>query len=79
MSSHDLNAPKESPEFWRGLERLQPFDGGRTLLIEDSLSVLAAARQYGIRHTLAIRRPDSRLPPRATPNFFGVDGVFELV
>jgi putative hydrolase of the HAD superfamily len=49
------------------------------LLIEDSLNVLAAAREYGIRHTLAIRRPDSRLPPRATPSFLGVDGVFELV
>ena len=37
----------------------------RTLLLEDSLAVLAAARAYGVRHTVAIRRPDSQLPPRA--------------
>jgi GMP/IMP 5'-nucleotidase len=78
VCSHDFSAPKESAAFWLALEAHQPFDRERTLLIEDSLSVLAAARAYGIRHTLAIRRPDSQLPPRATPNFLSVDGVFEL-
>ena len=79
VCSHDFAAPKESAAFWQALEAHEPFDQRRTLLIEDSLSVLAAARDYGIRHMLAIRRPDSQLPPRATPNFLGVDGVFELV
>lgn len=79
VCSHDFSAPKESAAFWQALEAHQPFDPVRTLLIEDSLSVLATARDYGIRHTLAIRRPDSQLPPRATPNFLGVEGVFELV
>jgi len=79
VCSHDFAAPKESAAFWQALEAHEPFDRRRTLLIEDSLSVLAAARDYGIRHTVAIRRPDSQLPPRATPTFLGVDGVFELV
>jgi len=79
VCSHDFGAPKESAEFWRALEAHEPFDAGRTLLIEDSLSVLAAARAYGLRHTIAIRRPDSQLPPRAIADFLGVDGVFELV
>jgi putative hydrolase of the HAD superfamily len=79
VCSHDFAAPKESADFWRALERHEPFDADRTLLIEDSLPVLAAARAYGLRHTLAIRRPDSTQPPRATPGFLGVDGVFELV
>jgi putative hydrolase of the HAD superfamily len=79
VCSHDFLAPKETAAFWQALGAHEPFDRERTLLIEDSLSVLAAARAYGIRHTLAIRRPDSQLPPRATPDFVGVDGVFELV
>jgi putative hydrolase of the HAD superfamily len=79
VSSHDLRAPKESPEFWHGLERLHPFDRGRTLLIEDSVAVLAAARGYGVAHTLAIRRPDSRRPARTIADFASVDGVAELV
>ena len=78
VCSHDFAAPKESAAFWRALEAHSPFDPRRTLLIEDSLSVLAAARDYGIRHTLAIRRPDSQLPPRAIADFVAIDGVFEL-
>ena len=79
VCSHDFSAPKESAAFWHALERHEPFDLHRTLLLEDSLAVLAAARAHGVRHTVAIRRPDSQLPPRATPGFLGVDGVFELV
>jgi putative hydrolase of the HAD superfamily len=79
VSSHDLCAPKESAEFWRGLERQHPFARGRTLLIEDSLAVLHAAAGYGVAHTIAIRRPDSRHPPRAIDAFAAVDGVADLV
>jgi 5'-nucleotidase len=79
VCSHDFSAPKESEAFWHALAAHEPFDAGRTLLIEDSLPVLAAARSYGIRHTIAIRRPDSQLPPRAIDDFLGVDGVFQLV
>lgn len=78
VCSHDFAAPKESAAFWHALEAHAPFNPLRTLLIEDSLSVLAAARAYGIRHTLAIRRPDSQLPPRAIEEFAAIDGVFEL-
>lgn len=79
VCSHDLAAPKESAAFWHALRRHEPFDAERTLLIEDSLSVLAAARDYGLRHTVAIRRPDSTQPPRVIADFVGVDGVLELV
>ena len=79
VSSHDLGAPKESAEFWRGLERSFPFDGRRTLVIEDNLTVLGAAQGHGIAHTLAIRRPDSRRPPREIESFAAIDGVAELV
>ena len=78
VCSHDFSAPKESAAFWQALEKHEPFDPTRTLLIEDSLSVLAAARSYGIRHTLAIRRPDSQLPSRAITDFAAIEGVFEL-
>jgi HAD superfamily hydrolase (TIGR01509 family) len=79
VCSHDFAAPKENAAFWRALERHEPFDAQRTLLIEDSLPVLAAARAYGLRHTVAIRRPDSKQPARAIAEFTAIDGVFELV
>ena len=79
VCSHDFAAPKESAAFWHALERTSRSIRTARCCIEDSLAVLAAARAYGMRHTVAIRRPDSQLPPRATPEFLGVDGVFELV
>jgi putative hydrolase of the HAD superfamily len=79
VCSHDFAAPKESATFWHTLKAHRPFETARTLLIEDSLTVLAAARAYGLRHTIAIRRPDSQLPPRTIVGFTAIDGVFELV
>ena len=79
ICSHEFAAPKESAEFWRALEAHEPFDADRTLLIEDSLAVLARRAAYGVRHTIAIRRPDSQLPPRAIADSPAIDGVFELV
>ncbi len=79
VCSHDFAAPKENSAFWQALERHEPFDRGRTLLIEDSLHVLAAASTHGVRHTVAIRRPDSRQPPRAMDGYAAVDGVADLL
>jgi len=64
ISSHDFQAPKESPEFWAGLQRAHPFDPGRALMVDDTPSVLQAARQYGIGQQLYMRQPDHRHPPR---------------
>jgi putative hydrolase of the HAD superfamily len=79
VSSHDFRAPKESAEFWQRFAGTRPFDPARTLLVEDSLSVLAAARQFGLGHVLAIRRPDSRHPARDITDFPAVDGVHALM
>jgi putative hydrolase of the HAD superfamily len=79
VCSHDLDAPKESGDFWRRLQAAHFFDPQRTLLVEDSVAVLAAARAHGVQHTVAIRRPDSALPPRAIVDFPAVDGVADLL
>lgn len=67
--SHDLGLPKEDPRFWARLQREEPFDPARTLLIDDSPGVLESARDYGIRHLLAIAQPDSQQPPREIEGF----------
>jgi HAD superfamily hydrolase (TIGR01509 family) len=79
VSSHDFGSPKETPGFWESLQALEPFDPARTLLADDSLPVLKAARDHGIRHLVAMRRPDSRRPPRDMGAFFAVDSLSELL
>jgi putative hydrolase of the HAD superfamily len=78
-SSHDFAAPKESDLFWRKLQANLAFDSGRTVLIEDSLAVLGAAREFGIEHTIAIRVPDSGQPMRQIEGFAAVNGVADLL
>src|SRR5690606_1903985 len=51
-----LRAPREGAAFWTALQRKLPFDPRRTLLVEDSHAVLAAARTFGLRHPIAVAR-----------------------
>jgi len=79
VSSHDYGCEKERAGFWRRLEAEQDIRPGRSLLLEDSLPVLGAARDYGIAHTIAIRRPDSTAAERVIEQFAAVTGVADLI
>jgi putative hydrolase of the HAD superfamily len=69
ICSHDLHLPKEQPEFWARLQQAHPFDPARTLLIDDTASVLAAAQQFGIGHLLTLLQPDSQQAQRMHTEF----------
>jgi GMP/IMP 5'-nucleotidase len=79
VSSHDYGIEKEQIGFWQRLEAEQRIDRERCILLEDSLAVLVAARRFGIRHTIAIRRPDSTREPRTIEHFSAIDGVASLL
>ncbi len=78
ISSHDYLSPKQNQAFWQRFLAGEDFDPERTVLIEDSLSVLRAASTFGLKFTVAIRCPDSGRPPRQISSFPAVDGVHEL-
>lgn len=63
ISSHDLGHAKEQAPFWIALQAHHPFDPARSLMIDDSESVLYAAQRAGL-HVLGIESPDSRLGVR---------------
>ena len=82
VCSHDYGLPKEDPAFWQHLLDAKPYVPANTLLVEDSLSVLNSAREYGIGHLLAITRPDSRKTEQvikdytAVPDLEGITSTF---
>jgi len=78
-SSQPFDAPKEHAAFWPRLAAREEFSTQRTLFIDDSLRVLQCARDYGIAHLRAVRRPDSGAPPQPTADFAAIDGVAELL
>lgn len=73
ISSHDFGYPKEEQAFWHALRGEVEFDPERTLFIDDGLSILRAAREFGIAHLLAVRQPDSQGEPRDTAEFDAVE------
>ncbi|BBA32622.1 HAD superfamily hydrolase [Methylocaldum marinum] len=79
VSSHALGFPKEAAPFWRELSAIEPFSPERTLLVDDSPAVLRAARQFGIRHLVAMKRPDSRQPPKTIVEFDAIHDFRELM
>ncbi|MDB5972910.1 MAG: putative hydrolase of the superfamily [Hydrocarboniphaga sp.] len=79
VSSHDYGAPKEDPRFWQALQQQHPFTRERALFADDSLPVLRAARDYGVGHIVAMRRPDSTRPARDISEFDAADGLGSLL
>ena len=79
VSSADLGVPKEEQAFWFALQEVEPFDPQRTLFIDDNPAVLESAREFGIRHLLGIRQPDSRRPERELEAFIALDRFAALL
>lgn len=77
-SSHSFQAPKESQVFWQKLQEHHPFDPARTLFIDDSESVLAAAERYGVAHLVTLRQPDSTQPRRENTRYPAIHHFDEI-
>ncbi len=79
ISSHDLGFPKEHADFWRLLQQQQGFEKQTTVLVDDSLAVLDAARQFGIAHVIAVSRPDTRQPKKELSAYPAIEDFRELM
>lgn len=79
ISSHALGFPKEDPAFWRRLAGCEAFVPARTLMVDDSLPVLRAAKVFGIAHLIAVRKHDMQKPSRDIREFLAVEDFRELM
>jgi len=59
-STHEFGVTKESQLLWQRLQSKQPFKLENTLFVDDSLPILQSAKNFGIKHLLAITNPDSK-------------------
>ncbi len=73
ISSHTIGHAKEDQAFWQKLKLENPFELNETLLIDDNLTVLRAARQFGINNLLTILKPDSKNEVQDTEEFIAID------
>jgi len=79
VCAHDIGYPKEDLRFWSHLGKDEPFRKEATLFIDDSLSVLRTAREFGIHHIVAVRKPDSKSPAREIEEFNAIDNFSEIM
>ena len=79
VSSHEFGVPKESPEFWTRLARGHGVLASSTLFVDDSVTVLAAARDAGVRWIYQLLQPDSTLPAHpVSPGMAGIGALADL-
>ena len=77
--SHDLGLPKETNDFWEKLKVVEPYEESNTLLVDDSLPVLRAARDYGIKHLLAVRKPDTQQDEKDVAEFEAIYHFSDII
>ena len=79
ISAHRIGHAKEEQAFWQKLHDELQFDPKTTILVDDNLSVLKAARQFGIQYLLSIAKPDSQSAEQDTEDFRAVQSFQDLV
>lgn len=79
VSSHQYGVPKEHPQFWSRLAAQLGFERQRALMVDDTLTVLRAAREFGIGQVVAVTRPDTARPTRVVDEFPCTPAVIDLL
>ncbi len=79
ISAHTIGHAKEEQSFWQKLQLEVPFNLDETLLIDDNLTVLRAAREFGIKNLFTIAKPDSQNPEQETAEFDVIHSFQDLV
>lgn len=60
ISTHRFGVTKESQLLWQKLQNDIDFNSQHTLFVDDSLTILQAAKDFGIKYLLAVSNPDSQ-------------------
>jgi GMP/IMP 5'-nucleotidase len=78
ISSHTIGHAKEEQAFWQKLQIENPFESEQTLLIDDNLTVLRAAKEYGIKNLLTISKPDSKNVMQDPEEFSAIESFQDI-
>jgi len=79
ITSHELGMAKEHDGFWQKVHDIEPFAAANTLLIDDNLEVLKSAEEYGIKHLLAVLKPDSQKDHVETKHYPAVKDYTDIM
>lgn len=78
-SSHEIGYAKESQKYWKKLTHQFNINPQTSLFIDDNLTVLKSAHQFGIAHNLGITQPDSKNNPVVCAPFTSIQDFSQLM
>lgn len=79
VSSFDLGVPKEEGRFWEILKERLNFEAAHTLLVDDNLEALTAARDFGVKYLFFKAKSSSQLAAAKSPLFPSLLSFAELM
>ncbi len=79
ICSQQIGLAKEDPIFWERLHEHTSYDPERSLLADDTESVLSSAAAYGIANLVYVARPSSRTAAKASKIFDSITYFNELI
>ena len=79
ISCHTFGVTKESQTLWQQLQQELKFENKSTLFVDDSLQVLLAAQEFGIKHILAVANPNSQIPAKNIEGFQNIEDYRTLL
>ncbi len=79
VSTHRYGFPKENTNFWPVFISEYAVDVTKTLMVDDTESVLLSAKDAGIRYLWTIAQPDSSITTHADLLFPAVKGFDEVM
>lgn len=78
-STHEFGVTKESQLLWQRLQDKQGFALANTLFVDDSVNILASAKQFGFQHLLAIANPDSQQEAQEITDYPAISDFRSLI
>jgi len=79
ITSHELAHAKEEAAFWPALQKTEAFENQTTLFIDDNFDVLDAAKNYGVKYLLAIKKPDSQGEEKEHAHYSVLDSFDQII
>ena len=79
ISIHEFSLPKEQRACWDEVKAIHPFNNDSAVLIDDNLNALESAKDYGIKHLLAMCQPDRSVTAKEIDHFPSIIDFNEIM
>lgn len=79
ISVHEFSLPKEELSCWDEVKERHPFENDSTILVDDNLNALKSAKDYGIKHVLAMKHPDRSRQPNDIEHYHAITDFDEVM